>query len=47
MISTTFYHTYQLLYYTGHNYVTNNYNTIDVKKENKRVKNVNITFNTM
>ena len=47
MINITLYHTYQLLYCTGNSLVTNNYNTIDVKKENKRINNVNIAFNTM
>ena len=33
MIYTTLYHTYQLLYCTGHLQMTNNYKRIDVKKK--------------
>ena len=46
-ISTTLYHTYQLLYCTGHIQMTSNYSTIDVKKENNKVRNVKVTFNVL
>ena len=42
----TLYHTYQLLYCKEHIQTTSNYITLQVKKENKRVKIFNIIFNT-
>ena len=41
------YHTYWLLNCRGHIQMTSNYSTIDVEKENNRVKKVNFTFNTL
>ena len=39
MISTTFYHPYQLLYCKGHIQMTSNYSTIDVEGEEIECKN--------
>ena len=47
MTYITLYHTYWLLKCKGHIQITSNYSTIDVEKENNRVKNVNIKFNTL
>ena len=38
----TLYHTYILTYYIGHNQVTCNYSTINLQKENNRLKQMTI-----